>query len=216
VSIELVLGAGHLDRVLSNADELLVGYQTDDGLRYLDWEPSTDPDRLMPEDLAVTILINSRVGPAAFKSTQDHGAGLDLAKLADQPLEATDASARDRVARLIADVARWSGFAASVATKILHKKRPHLIPILDNQAIFGAYMNARWPEQRSSMESIYAEGRIREALEWIWTDLTRSENAEAWSTLARIEPNRSCIELFDMVWWVHFRRLEPVRPASPV
>lgn len=216
MSIELVVGADRLDRVLSNADELLLGYRTDDGLRYLNWRPSTDPDRLMPEDLAVTILINSRVGPAAFKSVQDHGAELDLGKLYDQPLEATDASARDQAARLIADVARWSGFAASVATKILHKKRPQLIPILDNQAIFGAYMNARWPEQRSSMESVYAEARIREAMEWIWTDLTRSENADAWSALARIEPSRSRIELLDMIWWVHFRSLEPVLPASPV
>ena len=28
---------------------------------------------LVPEELAVTILINSRVGPAAFKSVQDRG-----------------------------------------------------------------------------------------------------------------------------------------------
>jgi hypothetical protein len=33
----------------------------------------------------------------------------------------------------------WPGFGASVATKTLHKKRPALIPVLDNMAIFGAY-----------------------------------------------------------------------------
>jgi putative NADH-flavin reductase len=33
-----------------------------------------------------------------------------------------------------------------VATKVLHKKRPKLKPILDNEAIFGAYMNPKWPE----------------------------------------------------------------------
>ena len=52
-------------------------------------------------------------------------------------------------------MASWDGFAASVATKILHKKRPALIPILDNQAIFGAYMNPQWPSKPSRADSIY-------------------------------------------------------------
>jgi Family of unknown function (DUF6308) len=214
--VDLIVGAGHIERRLSAAEKLLAKYRTDDGLRYLDWRPSTDPDRLMPEDLAVTILINSRVGPAAFKSVQDHGAELDLAKIPDMPLEETSADMRGEVARLIARVAAWDGFAASVATKVLHKKRPCLIPILDNQAIFGAYMNAKWPKQRSATDSVYSGTRIRDALEWISTDLTRQENTDTWTALLVFEPTRSRIELFDMVWWEHFRRLEPVQPASPV
>ena len=69
--MDLILGAGHLDRVLEDAEGLLVSYRTDDGRRYLDYQPSTDPNRLMPEDLAVTILINSRVKASAFKSAQE-------------------------------------------------------------------------------------------------------------------------------------------------
>lgn len=214
--VDLVVGAGHIDRRLSAAEDLLAKYRTDDGLRYLDWRPSTDPNRLMPEDLAVTILINSRIGPAAFKSVQDHGPELELAQLPDIRLEETSARRRDQVAHLIAQVAQWDGFAASVATKVLHKKRSRLIPILDNQVIFGAYMNPQWPEKRSATDSVYAETRIREALEWIWTDLTRVEDTNAWAALSAIEPARSRIELFDMVWWEHFKRLEPVQPASPV
>jgi hypothetical protein len=38
----------------------------------------------------------------------------------------------------VAAVARWSGFGTSTASKVLHTKRPALVPILDNQAIFGA------------------------------------------------------------------------------
>jgi hypothetical protein len=34
--MDLVLGARHLDRVLEDAEDLLVSYRTDDGLRYLD------------------------------------------------------------------------------------------------------------------------------------------------------------------------------------
>jgi hypothetical protein len=190
--MDLVVGAGHLDRVLEDADDLLVAYRTDDGLRYLDYQPSTDPDRLMPEDLAVTILINSRVKGTAFKSVQDKGAGLPLAALPAIALEETSPAQRDQVADLVAEMVSWDGFAASVATKILHKKRPRVIPILDNEAIFGAYMNPRWPEQRASQDSIYARARIREALEWIATDLTRPENATTWERLAQISTSAKC------------------------
>jgi hypothetical protein len=214
--MDLTVGAGRLDRVLQDVEELLVSYRTDDGLRYLDYRPSTDPDRLMPEDLAVTILINSRVTGTAFKSVQDKGAGLPLQTLADVALEETTSKQRDEVADLVAEMVSWDGFAASVASKILHKKRPRLIPIMDNEAIFGAYMNPRWPEQRASQESVYARSRIREALEWIATDLNRPENKRTWERLAQLEPGRTAIELFDMIWWVHFRRLQPVAPTSPV
>jgi hypothetical protein len=212
----LFLGGGQLDRSLPRADLLLTAYRTDAGLRYLDFQPSTDRNRLMPEDLAVTILVNSRVRGAAFASVQDRSGEIDLASLPDVPLHETTTDHRRQLAKLIADIARWKGLAASVATKVLHKKRPQLVPILDNQAIFGAYMNPRWPESRSMTESVYAESRIRKALEWIFTDLTREENAVAWSALSEIEPSRSRIELFDMVWWVHFRKLEPVKSKSPI
>lgn len=213
-SVRLIFGAGKLDREVDEADELLVSYRSDDGLRYLDFKAVTPPDRLLPEDLAVTILINSRVGPPAFKSVQDNGDALDLPSLTDKPLEETSEDERQAIAEVVGALAKWPGFAASVATKVLHKKRPRLIPILDNQAIFGAYMNSRWPEERSSMESIYAATRIREALDWIFFDLTRPENAEAWLRLERIEQTRARIELFDMVWWMYFRKVEPVMPQK--
>jgi hypothetical protein len=148
---------------------------------------------------------------------QDSAHALDLPALPDKPLEQTSEAERQAVAEVAGALAKWPGFAASVATKVLHKKRPRLIPILDNQAIFGAYMNPRWPEQRSSAESIYAVSRIREALDWIYVDLTRPENADTWPQLEELEPGRSRIELFDMVWWMEFRRIEPVTPSrAPV
>lgn len=63
---------------------------------------------------------------------------------------------------------------------------------------------------RSSDESVYKQSRIREALEWIWVDLTFAENQDAWRELSALEPRRSRIELFDMVWWMYFRKVEPV------
>jgi len=140
--------------VVKDAEGLLVAYRDDDGLRCLDLEPITPPNRLVPEDLAVTILINTRVNAAAFKSVQDRAGELDLAPLPDASLENTSDMQREELAQLVSRMAAWPGFAASVATKILHKKRPALIPILDNQAVFGAYMNPSWPERRSYVRRV--------------------------------------------------------------
>lgn len=152
----------------------------------------------MPEGLAVTILINSRVAGTAFKAVQDHGHKVALETLPSRALEETDEGQRQAVCDVICTVVAWPGFAASVATKVLHKKRPALIPILDNEAIFGAYMSPTWPERRASMDSVYSPSRIREALDWIWFDLTRAENVGVWPALCRSHPSRTRIELFDM------------------
>jgi hypothetical protein len=162
--VNVIFGARRLDRVVGDASELLASYRSDDGTRYLDYRPGSHADELVPDDLAVTILINSRVGPAAFKSAQDHGLELPLANLADTPLEDTTGDQRQAVADVVAEMAHWEGFAASVATKILHKKRPALIPILDNQAIFGAYMNPAWPTERSRADSISTTFDVSETL----------------------------------------------------
>jgi hypothetical protein len=76
--MKVTLGAGRIDRVLPDADELLNRYLTDIGLRYLDYRPIIPADRLVPEDSAVTILINSRVGWRAFESVQDHGDSINF------------------------------------------------------------------------------------------------------------------------------------------
>jgi hypothetical protein len=50
---------------------------------------------------------------------------------------------------------------------------------------------------------------------WIARDLARPENEAAWSHLQAIEAGRSRIELFDMIWWMHFRQIQPfVQPDS--
>lgn len=164
----------------------------------------------------MTMLINSRVAGPAAAAVLRHGTSLDLASLADKPLELTTSDERDRLAELIARMTSWPWIGASLATKTLHKKRPRLIPILDNQAIFGAYMNPRWPEQRSSMDTIKKSSRIREALEWIAYDLARPENSGTWSSLSEIEPERTRIELFDCVWRIYFRQIEPVPSPATV
>jgi Family of unknown function (DUF6308) len=211
--MDLILGAGHLDRRVSDVEGLVREYnekEKDWGVLYLDYEPVTPKDKLLVEDLAVTMLINSRVSARAATAVCANGAKLNLGLLPNKALEQTTPDERQVVAEVIATMASWPWLGASIATKTLHKKQPALVPVLDNQAIFGAYMNPKWPEQRSLAETIKAVARIREALDWIAVDLTRKENALTWAQLEVMESRRSRIDLFDMVWWINFRRVEPV------
>jgi hypothetical protein len=192
--MELIFGAGKLDRRVTE-------------------EPTTPRDRVLVEDLAVTMLINSRVDARQAVGVFRNGPTLDLSVLPDKALAETTDSEREVVAEVVAAMTTWPGIGASVATKTLHKKRPALIPILDNLAIFGAYMYPLWPEKRARAETIKAVPRIKEALDWIAEDLTRPENACVWPQLQAIEPKRSQIDLFDMIWWMYFRKVEPVVAA---
>ena len=147
-----MLGVG--DHQLADAARYLTAYRQDSGYPYLLHIPCTPPDRLVLEDLGPTILINPRFGTTAAMSLVQHADGLDLAALPSSTLESSTGDERQQVAELVTTVARWSGFGTSTATKVLHKKRAALIPILDNQAIFGAYLDPRWPARPSSQDSV--------------------------------------------------------------
>ncbi|MGD0713471.1 MAG: DUF6308 family protein [Gaiellaceae bacterium] len=205
--MELVFGAGKIDRRVPEVEELLREWrekEKDFGQLYLEHEPITSPDRVFVEDLAVTMLMNSRVDARQAMGVSRHGATLDLSVLPGKALGETTDDERQVVAELIGAMTGWPGIGASVATKTLHKKRPALIPVLDNMAIFGAYMNPLWPEKRALADTVKAVPRIKEALDWLTVDVTRPENEAVWQQLQEIEPARSRIELFDMVWWMYF------------
>jgi len=214
--MELIFGAGNLDRRVDGVEGLLRAWREkehDWGQRYLEYVSRTPRDQVVLEDLAVTMLINSNVSARAAISICENGNLLDLGALPAKALEETTEQEREVVASVIAAMAAWPYFGASLATKTLHKKRPSLVPVLDNLAIFGAYMNPRWPENKALADTIKSQARIGEALDWITRDLARPENAATWAELHATEPERSRIELFDMVWWMYFRALEPV--ATP-
>ena len=211
--MELIFGAGKIDRQVREVEVLLRDWrqkERDFGQLYLEHKPATPSDELLVEDLAATMLVNSRVAARAATSVYRYGATIDLRSLPDKALEESTDEERQQIADVIGTMTSWPWVGASLATKTLHKKRPGLIPVLDNQAILGAYMNPRWPEQRSLMDTVKAVPRIKEALDWIAADITRSDNASVWRQLHAIEPQRSRIELFDMVWWMYFRQVEPV------
>jgi hypothetical protein len=204
--MKLVLGGGHLDRTVEHAELLLAEFLENDlGRDYYSYFPITPSDCLYPEDLGITLIFNSRPTSEAARSLMLSGSGIDLSRLPNKLLEEADDSERAVVAQVITEIAGLPGIAASIATKILHKKRPQLIPVLDNQAIFGAYLKPSWPSRLSSNGSVKTFPRIKQAVDWIAFDLTREENITVWNELRDIAPTSSLIEIFDMVWWMYFR-----------
>jgi hypothetical protein len=138
------------------------------------WNTSRSPrDRVFVEDLAVTMLINSRVEARQAMGVARNQTTLDLSVLPDKALAETTDHERQTMAELIGAMTSWPGIGASVASKTLHKKRPALIPVLDNMAIFGAYMNPLWPEKPARADTIKSVPRIKEALDWIAADVMR-------------------------------------------
>lgn len=210
--ILLTVGAGKIDRDIPNPEQLLLKYRQDTGYLYQNYQPITSPDKVVPEDLAVTLLMNSQVGWRAFQTLLEQGHTIDMSPVPAKPLELTTYKERRQIAAVIAHMARLPGFASSVATKVLHKKRPATIPVLDNQAIYGAYMNSDWnpPSKLARTDSIKDERLICTALDWITFDLNRPENVEAWEYLQSLEPSHSRIQIFDSIWWMYFRQRQPV------
>ena len=124
--LQMTFGAGHIDRTIPHPDRLLQQYRQDTGAYYLDYQSSIPSDQLVPEDLAVTLLVNSQVKWQAFQSMQLYASTIELHQLPAKSLEETTEIEQRLLAETIAAMAQWPGFAASVATKVLHKKRPKL------------------------------------------------------------------------------------------
>ena len=215
-SISLTVGAGYIDRIIPNADVYLLEYRKDTGYLYQNYQPITDPDKVIPEDLAVTLLMNSQVGWRAFQTLYEQGHTIDLSHLPKKTLENTSREERRQVATLIAKMAQLPGFASSVATKVLHKKRPSLIPVLDNQAIYGAYMNPDWPQKLARTNSIKDQNTICNALDWIAFDLNRPENAAAWISLQPLEPPILAFNSLTVFGGCIFERFNPLYDGKMV
>jgi hypothetical protein len=112
---------------------------------YYDGIPDRDPYQILPDDVQVTISMNSFVSDAGRVRDVHRGmARACNALLRDIPPDA-DLASFDHdlsVARRMFDAAcAPRGMLLAVATKVLHRKRPRYIPMLDS-VIIGAYAHA--------------------------------------------------------------------------
>ena len=111
--------------------ERFLGDPAETGTDYVEYAPQTSPDRLEPQDLAYTLLMNSNVTGKTFRAVQQKADSVThmLAALPkDVPLEDSTQALRDDVTDLLCAVASWPHLKVSVATKLLHKKRPRTDP----------------------------------------------------------------------------------------
>jgi hypothetical protein len=76
--VELTFGAGKIDRRVPDVERLLGDWrdkERDFGQLYLEHQPVTPRDHVLVEDLAATMLVNSRVAARAATSVYRNGDG---------------------------------------------------------------------------------------------------------------------------------------------
>jgi hypothetical protein len=192
------------------------------GAMYLD--APTEPNMITVADVGVSLLMNSRADNLAARTVYTHGAAMSAALAAIPQSVALQDDRAPKFFDAICDLVDLmtsigrdrapnkpdrlpTGIGISMATKIAHRKRPGLIPILDNDAIFALFT-----EQPEAQNAIGASARpfVRRGLESIRGALSDYRNEEAWSDLTQVEPVWSRLQCFDAVWWVHS---EPARRA---
>src|SRR5438876_11465095 len=110
--MELMLGAGRIDRRVVDVEGLLGDWrekEKDFGQLYLEHESATSRDRVFVEDLAVTMLINSRVDARQAMGVFRNSPTLDLSALPDKALGETTDGERQSLAELIGVMTTWPG-----------------------------------------------------------------------------------------------------------
>jgi len=178
------------------------------GPAYYAAAPPARPDVVGLEDLGYAVLFAGRPGPLAAMSLSKHP--VDVSSLPDQPLAVLGPEAVQQITAGVLSLVDLPGFGSSLATKVLHKKRPATIPVLDNKAIFQTYMNPSWgvgrdPWPRGSLV-VRSGDQITAALHAIAHDVSAPENTVTWTSLEEAFPSLTRVELFDKVWWARAHR----------
>jgi len=107
---------------------------------YYDAIPSVDPNRIDPVDVLATVSVNSFINTAARVASVHRG----MAEACD-PILATIPEDADlltfdpslsRLEELLHAAVQTKGVLVAVATKVLHRKRRFLIPMLDSVVVW--------------------------------------------------------------------------------
>lgn len=103
----------------------------------------TEPDEIDAIDFAITIAMNSRATASRLREFMVRKEALDrLLRAVPRDLNlssATPDAVFDAVRLLFEEACRAPGTALAVASKVLHRKRPKLIPMLDRVVVDHHY-----------------------------------------------------------------------------
>jgi hypothetical protein len=157
-------------------------------------------------DLAWAVLLAGQPrGGAALSlltAAEQHDEVLDLESVPERPLHELDAGERDRVVDAVAGLAQLRGFRSALASKTIHPKRRHSVPVLDNTAIFGSLAKSSWRLGDSVAARATRDRRaILTGLDRIHAAVADAESQTGWAELERIWTPLTRIELFDICWW---------------
>lgn len=167
------------------------GWPLYDGVR-------SDPNRIEIIDYVITAAMNSRANARGLQNVMLAASEITRClREVPERMELVDLDPDTEVAvgALIARTARVGGVGISVATKILHRKRPLLIPMMD-QVVQYHYKSllGRLPQERGARALAYIRA--------IAADVRTNESAirELKSVLVKkrcVPPHASCVRLFE-------------------
>ena len=171
---------------------------------YCTW-PVEKPHLIEFGDLAWRVLLAGRPSPISAESLLER-APIDIKEVPTAPLHELDEGQQERVIDVIVEIASLRGFRSALASKILHPKRRASVPVLDNQAIYGALTDPHWrPGKAPRNSGTRRRTAIAEALHSVCAAVARNENVVGWGKLEAQYPGLERIELFDMCWWALVR-----------
>lgn len=119
--------------------------------------------------------------------------------------------------------ANLKGVGVAVAVKMLHPKRPGLVPVIDGQNFFGSYQHPEWQPGMPAFEGWTARSHadLVAGLKEIRRVVGSPENIQAWDELdgwvaADGRGPFERVALFDMLWWaLRFSANDVLTGAAP-
>lgn len=187
---------------------------------YYDGVPMGDWDRVEPMDVLATVSVNSFVTDAARVRRVHRGlASACDGRLAGIPRDAhlLDSDVAE-VEGLLAAACEVPGVLVPVATKVLHRKRPHLIPMLDNVVLAHYFGYLDRPELVGrSQDKRRAASAARVALDAFRADFDQADPvlADIAGQLAVEGTPVTAVRLLELLVWCavepagYYRQLPP-------
>lgn len=167
-------------------------------LRFYDAAPRGRVNSLDPIDWAVPSLLSAPVPYKVLKQVSpEYLAKVDVSLRACKTswrLEEEDVNAirREAVRRVLIDICAVRGVKRGIATKMLHKKRPDLIPIVDS-VVFGFYASGKVKTTEVIFDAVRPDLIANMA-----SLTTLADEASAFSQPGRISPLR----MLEMIVWL--------------
>jgi hypothetical protein len=189
---------------------------------YYDAIVSAEPNRIEPLDVLATVAVNSFVNSAAKLYRVHQGLRTACEPLLSAIPEDADLLDLDRwrdpLQRLLHAAVQAPGVLIPVATKVLHRKRRRLIPMLDNvvlQHYFGR--PELQPLLAASQNKATAADAAMQALDLLRNDLvaTQDQISSLRGTLSKQGFPLSPVRILEILLWTQIEPRGGYRTAVP-